>query len=138
MASSEHSITLVAPPDDVDCVHELLARVWAESEWVSAIDRLSFETALIELASNVIRHAGRDVGVRCELSVTVSERRIEARLSDAGFGGEVDIVDQPMPDELSEQGRGIPLIRALVDEVEYTREGTLNRWRISRALSLGP
>jgi len=39
-----------------------------------------------------------------------------------------------LPDDLSESGRGIPIIKALVDVVEYGREADANRWYISRSL----
>ena len=38
-----------------------------------------------------------------------------------------------MPEELAESGRGIALIQALVDELEYVRSGSSNHWRISRS-----
>jgi serine/threonine-protein kinase RsbW len=133
--SGDHKITLVAPPDDVDTVHGLLDGVWADFPSVSAIDRASFETALIELASNVLRHAAGGSGVRCDLIIEVTDGRIEARLSDTGLTGDIDLLPRAMPDDLSEAGRGIPLIQALVDELEYARSGSLNHWRISRTLA---
>lgn len=135
---SDHTIRMVAPPDDVDTVHRLLLGVWEDFPAVSPIDRASFETALIELASNVLRHADGGSGVRCDLSIEVVDGRIEARLTDTGEAGEIDLMPQSMPeDPLSEQGRGIPLIQALVDEMEYSRSGAHNHWRISRTLARG-
>lgn len=135
MASArEHRLTLTAPPDDIDVVHALLAGVWADFPSVSARDRMSFETALIELASNVILHANTGSGVRCDLTVEIADGRIEARLSDTGQPGGVELASRSMPGELSETGRGIPLIQALVDVVEYGRSDSHNHWRISRTL----
>jgi serine/threonine-protein kinase RsbW len=37
-----------------------------------------------------------------------------------------------MPDELDESGRGIPFIQALVDTLEYRRDGEHNIWTIAR------
>ena len=131
---TEHTLTLTAPPDDVDVVHDLLATVWADFPGVSAIDRMSFETALVELAANVILHSRTGSGVQCDMTVAVVDGRIEARLSDTGLPGEVELASRSMPDEMSETGRGIPLIKALVDVVEYDHSDSRNHWRISRTL----
>jgi serine/threonine-protein kinase RsbW len=131
---TDHTLTLMAPPDDVDVVHDLLATVWADYPGVSAIDRMSFETALIELAANVILHSRTDAGVQCDMTVAVVDGRIEARLSDTGLPGGVELASRSMPDEMSETGRGIPLIQALVDVVEYDHSDSRNHWRISRTL----
>lgn len=130
-----HRLALSTPPDDVNAVHALLERVWTSSEEVSDLDRFSFETALIELASNVIRHADSGSGVSCTLDVSVRGDVLEATLRDTGEPGDIRLVDAALPDDLSESGRGIPLIKALVDVVEYGREAEANRWYISRSLS---
>jgi serine/threonine-protein kinase RsbW len=130
-----HSLALSAPPDDVNAVHELLERVWTASAEVPDLDRFSFETALIELASNVLRHAGGGGGISCRLAVTVHGDRLEATLTDTGEPGDIEIAACDLPDDLAESGRGIPLIRALVDVVEYDREADANRWFIARSLT---
>jgi serine/threonine-protein kinase RsbW len=98
---------------------------------------------VIELASNVLRHGDTGSGVTCGLRLEVSDDRIDARLSGTG-GTAIDLLadaaagralqNRAMPDELSESGRGIALIQALVDELEYTRDGNVNRWHIVRTL----
>jgi serine/threonine-protein kinase RsbW len=133
--SGDYTITIATPTDDVDVVHNLLEGVWAKSPSVSATDRLSFETALIELSSNVIRHADGGSGIHCVLTVGVSDARIEARLTDTGVASDVELDGRTMPDAFAESGRGIALIKALVDEVEYVRSGSINHWRISRSRS---
>lgn len=133
--SGDYTITIATPTDDIDVVHTMLEGVWAKSPSVSAIDRLSFETALIELSSNVIRHADDGSGVQCVLTVGVSDARIEARLTDTGVANDVELDGRTMPEVFAESGRGIALIKALVDEVEYVRSGSINHWRISRSRS---
>ncbi|TXN31127.1 ATP-binding protein [Lacisediminihabitans profunda] len=133
-SGTQFTLAMSAPPDDVDTVHALLQEVWSNSPAVSATDRVCFETALIELAGNVIQHADAGTGVSCTLTVEVFGDRIEARLSDTGEPGQFHLVPGGMPHELAESGRGIPLIEALVDELHYDRSGSLNLWRISRRL----
>ncbi|MEO6533530.1 MAG: ATP-binding protein [Pseudolysinimonas sp.] len=130
--STQHTIRMYTPPDSVDTVHDLLEDVWTDAPSIPAGDRLRFETALIELASNVIRHADGGSGVTCTLMIETFPDRIEATLSDSGEPGNVQLAEREMPDDLSESGRGIPLIQALVDELSYDRDGSLNRWHIMR------
>ena len=130
-----HTLQLQAPPDNVDAVHGLLETVWAHDVVVSASDRLRFETALIELASNVLQHANTGSGVTCNVQVQISAQQIVATLRDSGADAATGIPNAGMPDELAEGGRGLPLIHALVDEVDYQRDGNINQWRIVRRLS---
>ena len=131
--SGEYRISIATATDNIDVVHDMLEDVWANSPSVSATDRVSFETALIELSSNVIRHADDGAGLHCVLTVGVSDARIEARLTDTGVPNQVDLAGRAMPEEFAESGRGFALIKALVDEVEYVRTGSINHWRISRS-----
>jgi serine/threonine-protein kinase RsbW len=131
---TRHEWDMTSPPDDVDTVHDLLARVWDDSPAVSAGDRMRFETALIELASNVMRHADAGQGVSCTLTIDVTEDGIEARLRDNGRPGDIELSRIEMPDEEAESGRGLALIHSLVDEVEYRRAADENHWRIRKAL----
>lgn len=130
-----YTFNLCTPPDDVDTVHALLKSVWDECPEVSATDRLSFETALIELAGNIIRHRDESVGIVYTLTIEASDDRLAATLSDNGRAIDIDLSSRPMPDELSEAGRGLPLVHALVDNFEYVRSDEQNHWRISRMLT---
>lgn len=135
--ATQHTLHMSSPPDDVNTVHDLLENVWSDLPDVGLEDRLSFETALIELASNVMRHADPGSGVLCTLTIETFSDRIEATLSDTGEPGHVQLADRSMPGALAESGRGIPLIQALVDELRYDRTDGLNHWYITRQLTSG-
>jgi serine/threonine-protein kinase RsbW len=123
---------MFSPPATLDAVHELLQTVWEKSPEVSAENQMRFETALIELVSNVFRHADSGDGVACALSIDISDMHIEAQLRDTGEPGDFKLIEASMPDELSESGRGIALIQAVVDEFTYEQEGEHNLWKILR------
>lgn len=125
-------LALSSPPDDVDSVHALLEEVWAEHGDVPDLDRMAFETALIELASNVLGHAGGGQGISCTLAVTVTDSSIEANLEDTGEPGTIVLSAVELPEDFAESGRGLPIIQALVDELSYSRDDGLNRWHIAR------
>lgn len=128
-----YEISMTSPPDNVDLVHDLLSQVWDNSPFVPVADRIRFETALIELVSNVVRHADDGTGVSCSLRIDASRGEVEARLSDSGVPGDIELGDATMPGGDAESGRGLALIKSLVDDVDYTRTAGENHWRISRA-----
>lgn len=137
MTEERKNLVFSAPPDDVDAVHDFLETVWEANPGVSEFDRMAFETALIELASNVIQHAAGEGGVTCVLTVDADENGLSASLADTADAGGIVLMERSMPDELSESGRGIALIQALVDDLRYERVDERNVWSISRARESG-
>ena len=130
MNVTTHTFSITTPPGTLDSVHELLRTVWEKSPEIDGQDQMRFETALIELTSNIFRHADDGLGISFSLTVRITNKHIEAILRDTGQPGEINLTEVAMPDELSESGRGIALIHALVDEFTYEREGKLNVWHI--------
>ena len=125
----------MSPPDDVELVHDLLQSVWSDSLNIRSADRFSFETALVELAANIIRHADIGVGISYSITVQIFDDRLEATVIDNGDHTNVEHTETDMPDDLSESGRGIPLINALVDHFSFDRDGNFNSWQIIRKLT---
>ena len=119
-----------ARPEVLESVHELLERAWAAHSDVSAADRMCVETALVEVAANIVEHAG---GSELALDVEIHPDRVQAAFRDTGaaFEGDLDAAGLP-DDELSERGRGLALARALLDEVRYERVEGTNRWWLVR------
>ena len=130
--SNTYTRHIECPPDDVDAVHNLLNSVWVDRPKVTDADRFSFETAIVELTSNVIRHGDSGAGIFCSITINVHDEQIEATLIDNGKIAQVVLAETTMPDGLAESGRGIPLIKALVDSFSYNRDGNLNTWQIAR------
>lgn len=102
-----------------------IARVRDLSEEVLA----DLKLALTEAASNSVRHAysGDDTGV-VQISYELLPDRLVIEVTDEGEGFDPGEADGP-PEELSEGGLGIAIIRAIADDVQI---GTQPNGRGSR------
>jgi serine/threonine-protein kinase RsbW len=93
--------------------------------------------ALTEAASNSVRHAygERNPGV-VEISYVLLPDRLVIEVTDEGEGFDPSEAHGP-PDELSEGGLGIAIIRAIADEVEIGAQpgGKGSRLRFEKALN---
>ena len=125
-------LTLRSPADDINVVHAYIERVWAAHDDLDVMDRLRFETALIELAANVIQHADDGNGIIADIAIVVDGDLIKATISDSSPAGLVDLSMREMPDELAESGRGIAFIQRLVDIFHYERRDDENLWVIQK------
>jgi serine/threonine-protein kinase RsbW len=132
VTETTRSLTLQSPPDDVDAVHELVAGLWDDRPDVGALDRMAFETALVELASNVIEHADDGQGVTCTVSVTVDDGVMSARLRDGSEPGDFRLSPREMPGVDAESGRGLAMVQMLCDELTYERVDGENVWSVRR------
>jgi serine/threonine-protein kinase RsbW len=92
--------------------------------------------ALTEACSNAIRHAYRD-GSDGDVEVRYLLRpdEISIEVADQGRGFDAKI-GQAHPDELSEEGMGLAIIRAVVDDLELGTGsgGRGSRLRLTKAL----
>lgn len=125
---------LSVPPDDLEVVHEFFKGIWVENSHVSNRDRNSIETAIIEITANIISYSSATAGIKCEIVLEIGEQSVNATITDNGDLAELEIDEHIMPDEFSESGRGIPLIRALVDEFSYENRNKENTWKISKRI----
>lgn len=132
MTTYKHGLSV--PPDDITVVHEFLDGVWKENSHITRRDRNSMETAIVELTSNIILYASATAGIKCEIVIDIDTEAISATITDNGDLAELEIDEHIMPDEFSESGRGIPLIRVLVDEFSYANVGKENTWKISKRI----
>jgi serine/threonine-protein kinase RsbW len=73
--------------------------------------------ALTEACANVVEHA-EDADDEFDVEVQIDSRRCRIRVVDTGAAFEPDL-DGGMPGTGSERGRGIQLMRALVDVVRF-------------------
>jgi serine/threonine-protein kinase RsbW len=126
-----------ATAETVDALHADFDGLWLEADFVPEMDRMAFATAVIEAASNVVRHAAPSTEAPLQLGVdiTVRPRRLEARISEIGAApSNPELEDRQMPgaDADAESGRGLSLIRALVSTITFERHGEDNVWVLCR------
>ena len=77
--------------------------------------------ALTEACTNVLDHATQD-GEAYEVHIAIDDERCTIRVKDAGQGFDVEAREQTRDatiDMTAESGRGLDLIRALVDQVRF-------------------
>jgi serine/threonine-protein kinase RsbW len=110
-----------------------IARVRDLSDEVLA----DLKLALTEAASNSVRHAyrGDEEGAVVEISYELLPDRLVIEVTDEGEGFDPDEAEGA-PEELSEGGLGIAIIRAIADEVEIRTQpgGKGSRLRFEKEL----
>jgi serine/threonine-protein kinase RsbW len=105
----------------------------------SEAERHQIALAVDEAISNVIKHsykgeADRPVSVSCETENGLLEIVVRHR----GERFEPRPVDHLPPDELRPGGRGLFLMRCVMDEVEFVRDGEENLVRLRKYLKEKP
>ncbi|MBF4615385.1 ATP-binding protein [Curtobacterium sp. VKM Ac-1376] len=127
----ERTVLLRVPPNDVDEVHESIDDLWHLNADLGDGERIRFETAMVELAGNVIDHAEGDERLLCELTLRRTSTSLEAVLSDSSAEVHVPFrAVMPDPEEMAESGRGIAMIELLMDDFSYERDSHGNKWRL--------
>ena len=129
-----HELHACADPDCLAKVFQLLEDMWASSPDISETDRVMFETAVIEIAGNIVQHGiGEDEGpVNCNLTLKVYPDSLEAHFKDDARTAPVDIDTVAMPDPLAESGRGLALAKAAADVLMYERHHGAKHWTLRR------
>lgn len=132
LAGTNYAFEGLAVPDELDRVHDLMAKAGAEHPEVPNLDLMLFETAVVEIANNVVEHGGsQGRRVMWRLTVMVGADAIEADLYDSGEGFTPD-QDSVMPDPEAEGGRGLAMAEAILDGMELERSERGNHWRLMR------
>jgi serine/threonine-protein kinase RsbW len=126
-----HELNACADTEYLEKVHGFLQQVWATSSDVSVTDRTMFETAVMEIAANIIEH-GNEASTSCNLTLEVSPDRLDARFEDDGIAAQVNVDTVSMPGPSAERGRGMAIAKAALDVLTYERHNYINIWALSR------
>lgn len=127
---SERRVNIsVRVPTDLDVVEEavdLVARHCLASGVPPKAARFVVRVVLCEALANAIVYGNQlDPAKRVEVRVEVGEEAVELHVSDEGDGFDPSVIPDPTePDRIElSQGRGLFLIRQLVDEVHFNDRG---------------
>ena len=129
--AGDYALEGLAVPDTLNLLHELLAAAGKENPDLPVIDLMMFETAVIEIAGNVVEHGLPPGGVAYHFRLSVDPERLQAVLTDYGLPV-LRGVDVEMPDGSAESGRGLALAAAALDTFSYSRSGNRNCWQMTR------
>jgi anti-sigma regulatory factor (Ser/Thr protein kinase) len=134
-AATRVELRLAARLDEVSALAEELRRLCRDAavreELVSDL-----ELAAVEAATNVVLHALHDrPDASFTAAIELTAGQIAVELADGGPAMEPGVLERPLPDDpLSDNGRGMAIIRSYADGVSYAREANVNRLRLTKNL----
>ncbi len=95
--------------------------------------RFKLETALAEIAANIVEHTRRndqEAGRRYTVLLEATDQELTAVLTDNGRPADVDLAAVTMADVDEESGRGLALAIAALDRLEHRHEDGRNVWTL--------
>jgi serine/threonine-protein kinase RsbW len=133
--SGDYLLDGLAVPESLNLLHDLLEQVGQDHPELAPSDLMLFETAVIEVAGNVVEHGQPSGQVRWRFRLAVREDSLEASLSDSGEEYPGGAWGTDMPEAMEEDGRGLALATAVLDSLVYQRSGEVNQWSMVRRLA---
>ena len=125
------TFSLVAPSNRPNLLQEIesMAEQSAQLAGLSEEERDSLAIAVTEVGNNAIIHGNkRDPNKQVHLSIAVREGEVRVVIRDEGVGFNPEALSNPLDPEnlLRESGRGVFIVRSLMDEVlyDFSRGGT--------------
>lgn len=119
-------ITLASHPRWLRLVRQTVLEYALEAGF-SARDGNAITLAVGEAVGNVIKHAYKGLPDReFRLLCRTGDGFLEVEVRDDGPPFDPDAVPELAPDELRVGGRGLYLIKTIMDEIKYCREGNEN------------
>jgi len=97
----------------------------------------NLNVVLTEAMVNAIKHANAaDPDKEVQICISITENELEIRVYDTGQGFDLNSIPSPSFDTdcLEEKGRGIFIIRALMDSVEYRKADGGNVLEMKKSL----
>lgn len=130
-SEARRSLDAAVVPASLDAIFDLLGEWWEEVGEVAPMTRFGFETAVIEIAGNIVEHSrGESDERRFTLDLFADAQTLSATFRDDGDPPLLDLATVRMADADEESGRGLALANAGVDDVGLRREGDRNVWTL--------
>lgn len=137
MSGDTYVLDGLAIPATINLLHDLLDEVRSEHPELRTDDTAALETAVVEIAGNLVRHGRTDPPPHYAFRLDVLDDRLRAELA---HPGEVEVTNPPHSDplelSLDESGRGLALAGAMLDELTYRFADGTSTWVMVR--SRGP
>ena len=132
--ADEVEITISSHPRWLRLVRQVVCEYALETGF-EAQDAHAIKLAVGEAVGNIIKHSYRGrtdqtFVLRCK----ADRSAIEVSLRDDGEPFDPSVQPELPPDELRPGGRGLYLMRTIMDEVDYSREGESNIVRMRKLL----
>jgi serine/threonine-protein kinase RsbW len=128
-AGGASTLVTLRLPSDIDCIEEaveLVTRHCLAGHATTATTRFRLRVVLSEALSNaILRGNCEDCSKWVEVRAELGPEAITLYVTDEGPGFDPAAVPEPIqPEQLDEaRGRGLFLIRKLVDAVQFNRQG---------------
>lgn len=128
----EIELTITSHPRWMRLVRQIV-HTFADEAGFDSKGSQAITLAVGEAIGNVIKHAYNGSAERTfSLACSANGTGIEVRIEDQGAPFDPLARDSLPPDEIRPGGRGIYLMRAIMDEMEYERRGDTNVVRMRK------
>jgi len=120
-SGKNYQLVLASKPEAIEEIEKLAAEA-ATVAGLSQEEQDSLAIAVTELANNAVIHGNkRDPGKKVFVNIDVVDAEVRLTIRDQGKGFNPDTLSNPLDPEnlLRESGRGVFIVRALMDEVFY-------------------
>lgn len=129
MSPARVEFDVPAVPASLDEVQDRFGAWWDTLGIDDVRLRFGPETALAEIAANIVEHtrrADQEAGRRYTVELDATDQELVAVLTDNGLPVDIDLAAVTMADADEESGRGLALAIAALDRLEHRHEGGHN------------
>ena len=131
--SAQRVVVVPATIESIDVVQAEFDAWWTALDDDSVATRFKFETAVVEIATNIVEHTHRAEGTsgrRFHLELSADETSVTAQFADNGMPSNIDLSTVTMSDVEAEGGRGLALAVAALHSLDYRFENGRNIWTL--------